>query len=166
MIMLILLIIMTLAGGNLKHAMSSSISKYFLAFTIWVVVCFPFSYWRAGSVPYVQWQLQSFAIFLIIVQMVRSVSDWQKIGGAYAYATLTAALLSFYIGVSVQGRVALPGGTLGDPNEFALTMVAGLPFWWFKASRASGFKKIAFLLATIPLYAAFARAGSRSGLSL
>jgi O-antigen ligase len=83
---------------------------------------------------------------------------------AYAYATLTAALLSFFIGVNVQGRVALPGGTLGDPNEFALTMVAGLPFWWFKASRASGFKKVAFLLATVPLYAAFARAGSRSGL--
>lgn len=164
MIMLILLIIMTIAGGGLKRAMSSSISKYFLAFTIWVVVCFPFSYWRAGSMPYVQWQLQSFAIFLIIVQTVRSASDWQKIGGAYAYATLTAALLSFYIGVSVQGRVALPGGTLGDPNEFALTMVAGLPFWWFKASRAEGFKKVAFLLATVPLYAAFARAGSRSGL--
>jgi O-antigen ligase len=164
MIMLILLIIMTVAGGNLKRAMSSSISKYFLAFTVWVVVCFPFSYWRAGSMPYVQWQLQSFAIFLIMVQMIRSVSDWQKIGGAYAYATLTAALLSFFIGVNVQGRVALPGGTLGDPNEFALTMVAGLPFWWFKASRASGFKKVAFLLATVPLYAAFARAGSRSGL--
>lgn len=164
LMMFILLIIMTVAGGNLKRAMSLNVSKYFLAFTVWVVVCFPFSYWRAGSLPYVQWQLQSFAIFLIIVQTIRSVSDWQKIAGAYAYATLTAALLSFYIGVNVQGRVALPGGTLGDPNEFALTMVAGLPFWWFKASRSSGFKKIAFLLATIPLYGAFARAGSRSGL--
>src|SRR4051812_26527496 len=164
MIMLILLIVMTFAGGNIKHAMSSSISKYFLAFTIWVVVCYPFSYWRGGSFPYVQWQIQSFVTFVIMVQMIRSVNDWQKIGGAYAYATLTAALLSFYIGVNVQGRVALPGGTLGDPNEFAITMIAGLPFWWFKASRASGFKKIAFLLATIPLYVAFARAGSRSGL--
>jgi hypothetical protein len=58
MIMLILLIIMTVAGGNLKRAMSSSISKYFLAFTVWVVVCFPFSYWRAGSMPYVQWLMR------------------------------------------------------------------------------------------------------------
>ncbi|MFL6451426.1 MAG: O-antigen ligase family protein [Bryobacteraceae bacterium] len=164
MIMLILLMIMTVAGGDLKRAMSSSISKYFAAFTVWVVLCFPFSYWRAGSLPSVQWQLQSFAIFLIIVQMVKSVEDWQKIAVAYAYATATAALLSFYMGVSIQGRVALPGGTLGDPNEFALTMVVGLPFWWFKASRATGFKKIAFLLATVPMYAAFARAGSRSGL--
>jgi O-antigen ligase len=164
LIMFILLMIMTLARGDIKRAMSSSISKYFAAFTVWVVVCFPFSYWRAGSLPSVQWQLQSFAIFLIIVQMVRSAGDWRKIAGAYAYATLTAALLSFYIGVSVQGRVALPGGTLGDPNEFAMTMVVGLPFWWFKASRATGFKKVAFLLATVPMYAAFARAGSRSGL--
>jgi O-antigen ligase len=164
LIILVTLIIMTLAGGDLKYSMSSSVSKYFLAFTLWVVACFPFSYWRAGSMPYVQWQLQSFAVFLIIVQLVRSAEDWRKIGGAYAYATLTAALMSFVIGVSVQGRVALPGGTLGDPNEFAITMVAGLPFWWFKATRASGFKKVAFLLATVPMYAAFARAGSRSGL--
>lgn len=164
LIIFILLMIMTLARGEIKYAMSSSISKYFAAFTVWVVVCFPFSYWRAGSLPSVQWQLQSFAIYLIIVQMVRSVSDWHKIAGAYAYATLSAALLSFYIGVSVQGRVALPGGTLGDPNEFALAMVVGLPFWWFKASRTSGFKKVVFLLATVPMYAAFARAGSRSGL--
>src|SRR4051794_5063901 len=164
LVIFILLMIMTLARGDIKRALSSSISKYFAAFTVWVVICFPFSYWRAGSLPSVQWQLQSFAIFLIIVQMVRSASDWRKIAGAYAYATLTAALLSFYIGISIQGRVALPGGTLGDPNEFALTMVVGLPFWWFKASRATGFKKVAFLLATLPMYAAFARAGSRSGL--
>lgn len=164
MIMLILLMVMTFAMGDFKHAISSSITKYFAAFTVWVVVCFPFSSWRAGSIPSVQWQLQSLAIFLIIVQMVRLVGDWQKVAGAYAYAVLTAALLSFYIGVNNQGRVALPGGTLGDPNEFAMTLVVGLPFWWFKASRASGLKKVAFILATLPVYAAFARTGSRSGM--
>ena len=164
MIMLILLTVMTFAAGDFKRAFSSTITKYFAAFTVWVVVCFPFSAWRAGSLPSVQWQLQSFAIFFIIVQTVRSRQDWEKIAGAYAYATLTGALLSFYLGVSVQGRVALPGGTLGDPNEFALVLVVGLPFWWFKASRTSGLRKVAYLLATVPMYAAFARAGSRSGM--
>jgi hypothetical protein len=113
---------------------------------------------------YVQYQVQSFVIFLIIVQMVRTKRDWQKVVGGFAYATLVASLLAFHFGYTVEGRLALPGGTLGDPNEFALLMVVGLPFWWFKASRAKGFRKIFFLCCTLPIFLAFARAGSRAGL--
>lgn len=72
--------------------------------------------------------------------------------------------MSFFIGVAVEGRVALPGGSLGDPNAFAMFMVVGLPFWWLKASRSIGLRKIFFLLCTLPIYPAFARAGSRSGM--
>jgi O-antigen ligase len=164
LMMLILLVMMVVAKGGFQHSFASSMTKYFAAFTAWVVVCFPFSSWRAGSMPSVQWQLQAFAIYIIVVQLVRTRTDWQKVAGAYAYATLIAALLSFRMGVNIQGRVSLPGGTLADPNEFALTLVIGLPFWWFKASRATGFRKVAFLLATVPLFAAFSRAGSRSGM--
>ena len=164
MILLIVLTFTTISRGKLQHAFSSKITKYFAAFTVWVFVCFPFSYWRASSMASIQKQVQSFVIFLIIVQMVRTTRDWQKVVGGFAYATLVAALLAFHFGYTVEGRLALPGGTLGDPNEFALLMVVGLPFWWFKASRAKGFRKIFFLCCTLPIFLAFARAGSRAGL--
>ncbi len=164
LMLLVVLLFTTIARGNLQFAFSSKITKYFAAFTVWVLVCFPFSKWRAGSMPSIQWQVQSFVIFVIIVQIVRTRRDWQKVIGAFAYATLIASLLSFYFGYSVEGRIALPGGTLGDPNEFALLLVVGLPFWWFKASRATGFRKVFFLCCTIPVFLAFARTGSRSGM--
>lgn len=164
MIMLAALALTTFARGNLQIAFSSKITKYFAAFTAWVFLCFPFSKWRAGSVMPLQWQIQSFLIFLIVVQLIKTKRDWEKAIGGFAYATLIAALLSFYFGYTVEGRTALPGGTLGDPNEFALLMVVGLPLWWFKASRATGFRKIFCLCCTVPILLAFARAGSRAGL--
>ena len=164
MILLIVLAFTMISRGKLQHAFSSKITKFFAAFTVWLFVCFPFSYWRASSIASIQKQVQSFVVFLIIVQLVRTKRDWQKVVGGFAYATLVAALLAFHFGYAVEGRLALPGGTLGDPNEFALLMVVGLPFWWFKASRAEGFRKIFFLCCTLPIFLAFAKAGSRAGL--
>ena len=162
--LLLALTIMLIAKGDFAYGFSSKITKYFVAFTGWVIICWPFSYWRGGSTETVELQLQALLIFLIIVQLVRTQSGWEKVASGYAYAALAAALMSYIIGVAVDGRVALPGGSLGDPNAFALFMVVGLPFWWLKASRAEGFKKIFFLLCTLPIYPAFARAGSRSGM--
>ena len=164
LILLVVLTFTTIARGKLQYAFSSKITKYFAVFTVWVLVCFPFSKWRAGSMASIQWQIQSFVILLIIIQIVRTKRDWQKVVGGFAYATLIAALLAFRFGHTVEGRLSLPGGTLGDPNEFALLMVVGLPFWWFKASRAEGFRKVFFLCCTLPIFLAFARAGSRAGL--
>lgn len=164
LLILIVLIVTTLTRGQLQYTFHSKIARYFTAFTIWVFVCFPFSYWRGHSKEYIQYQVQSFVIFLIIVQMVRTKQDWQKVVGGFAYATLVAALLAFHFGYTLEGRLALPGGTLADPNGFALQMVAGLPFWWFKASRAKGLRKVFFLCCTLPIFLAFAKAGSRAGL--
>ncbi len=164
MIILLVLMVSTMARGQLQHTFSSKIAKYFTAFTVWVFVCFPFSYWRGQSKIYLQYQVQSFIVFVIIVQIARTKRDWQKVVGGFAYATLTAALLALHFNYTLAGRLALPNGTLADPNEFALLMVAGLPFWWFKASRAKGFRKILFLCCTLPIFLAFARAGSRGGL--
>ena len=152
------------ARGDFSYSFSSKITKCFVAFTAWVLISWPLSLWRGGSTESVEFQLQALLIFIIIVQLVRTRRDWEKVASGYAYATLAASLMSFVIGVAIEGRIALPGGSLGDPNAFAIFMVVGLPFWWLKAARAEGFRKMLFLLCTLPIYPAFARAGSRSGM--
>lgn len=164
MMLLIALSIMTLAKGGIQLALSFKATKFFTAFTFWVAVCTPFSIWRVGSLPYLQTQVQALMIFFILVQLVKTKRDWERVTTAYAWATLAAALISFKWGVAVEGRVALANGALGDPNAFAMFMVVGLPFWWLKASRSQGFRKVAYLLCTLPIYPALARAGSRSGM--
>ncbi len=164
MILLILLGLVAIFSGGLRDAFSSRIAWFFAAFTGWVVVCFPLSQWRAASLDTVQESLQAFLIFFVIFQILRTEADWRRAAGTVAYALLVASLLSFYMGQIVEGRLALVNGTLGDPNEFALTLVIGLAFWSYKANRAGGIKRILFLACTVPIFIALARTGSRSGL--
>ncbi len=135
----------TMARGDLKNAFSTRLSWFFMAFTAWVLACFPFSVWRAASIDSVTLSLQSLVIYLAIVQLVRTPAEWRKVAGGYAYAVLMASLLSFFLARAVEGRISLVNGSLADPNEFAVILVAGLPFWWLKASRAGAVQKVAIL---------------------
>jgi O-antigen ligase len=164
LILLVLLVITVLAKGDLKSALRSKITKSFLALNLWVCVCFPFSRWRGGSLPHVVTSVESFAVYLLMFQLVRTGKDWRTVAKAYALGVLGAALLSFVFGQSIEGRVSVVAGSLADPNEFALRLVLGLPFWWYLASQSRAFGKFVCFALTVPIFVSFARAGSRSAL--
>jgi O-antigen ligase len=164
LILLGLLVIAALAKGDLKYALRSKITRSFLALNVWVCVCFPFSHWRGGSLPYVVTSVESFAVYLLIFQLVRTATDWRTVAKAYALGVLGGAILSFFFGQSIEGRVSVVAGSLADPNEFALRLVLGLPFWWYLASQSRAFGKIVCFALTVPIFVSFARAGSRSAL--
>jgi len=90
--------------------------------------------------------------------------QWRTIVGGYGYAVLIAAIYGFLYARMVDGRLALVGGTFGDPNGFALSLLIGAPFLWVKASYASGFRKVFFLGCSGIVFVSFAKAGSRGGL--
>ncbi|HEY1947246.1 MAG TPA: O-antigen ligase family protein, partial [Bryobacteraceae bacterium] len=102
--------------------------------------------------------------YLVMVQLVKTTADWNRVALAFSYAALAAAILSFFFGRSIDGRIALVSGTLGDPNTFALSLVLGLPFWWYKATQSKLFGKALSLLAAAVILISFGRAGSRAGL--
>jgi O-antigen ligase len=164
MILLGLLVIVALAKGDLKFAFRSKITISFLALSAWVCVCFPFSRWRGGSLPHVISSIESFGVFLLIVQLVRTGRDWRRVANAYAVGVLVAAIISMIFGQSIEGRVSVMAGSLADPNEFALRLVLGLPFWWHLASQSSAAGRIVCFVLTAPIFVSFARAGSRSAL--
>jgi len=164
MILLACLTIGMLAKGDLKHALRSRVTVALLAFNFWVCVCFPFSSWRGGSLPFVIQSIESLLVYLLIVQLVRTLHEWRRIANAYALGALGAAILSFFFGQSIEGRVSVVAGSLADPNEFALRLVLGLPFWWYLVSQSGAMGKVFSFLLTAPILVSFARAGSRSGL--
>lgn len=160
----VVLIFLTLARAGVKFAFESKIARFFGLFTVWVIVCFPFSSWRAMSQSWVMDSIEFFIVFLMIVQVVRTADDWRTVVGGYAYGVLTAALYGFIFARSVDGRLALVGGTFGDPNGFALSILVGVPFLWIKAAYANSFRKIFFLGCSAIVFISFAKAGSRGGL--
>jgi O-antigen ligase len=164
LILLAVLTIIMLARGDFRKLFSSKITRAYTALTVWVLVSYGFSDWRGGSMGSALASLQALAIYLIILQMVRTTADWKRVTGAYAYAVVVAGLLSFYLGHTVSGRIALSNGSYADPNEFALVLVVGLPLWWLTNGGRPGFRTILLFLGTALILVAFARTGSRSGL--
>ena len=164
LVVLIVLVFATLARGGIKFALQSKIARYFGLFTIWVVVCYPFSEWRTMSQQWVVGSIEFYMVLLIIIQTVRTAEDWRIVTGGYAYGVLLAAVYGFFFAKSVDGRLALVGGTFGDPNGFALSLLIGVPFLWVKAAYASVFKKIFFFACSAVVFISFAKAGSRGGL--
>lgn len=164
LIVLVILIFTTLARGGVRFALDSKISRYFGLFTLWVTICYPFSMWRGASEPLVIGSIEFYLVFLIIVQAVRTPEDWRTAAGGYAYGVLLAAVYGFLYAKSVDGRLALVGGTFGDPNGFALSLLIGIPFLLVKISFANLFKKIFFVACGGVIFISFAKAGSRGGL--
>ena len=164
MLFLAVLIVATLAKGDLKYAFRSKLTTWYLALNVWVCVAFPFSRWRGASVPFVISSIESFGVYLVMVQLLRTERDWRRAASGFALGMLAASIFGIFYGRSVDGRLAIASGTLADPNEFALRMVMGLPFWWYLASHSKLGGKIVYFLATVPILFTFGRAGSRSGL--
>jgi O-antigen ligase len=86
------------------------------------------------------------------------------VAGGYAYGILVAAVYGFLFARLVDGRLALVGGTFGDPNGFALSILIGAPFLWLKAAFANSFQKLFFFACSAVVFISFAKAGSRGGL--
>ena len=109
--------------------------------------------------------LQSLMIFVAMIALIQDFGQWMRVARVVAYSALVSSILSFYFGKTVQGRVSLEAGTLGDPNEFALILMLSVPFWWLVArnSKRRGITAGVVLLCMIPVMWAFLRAGSRSG---
>jgi O-antigen ligase len=164
MILLSGLGLIAVAVGDWKNALHSRVTIFYGMLTGWILLCFPLSSWRGGSVEAVVTSVESFGLYLIMVQLIKTIRDWRHVATAFAIAVLAAAVFSFFSSKSVDGRIALSSGSLGDPNIYALSLVLGLPFWWYRASQAKPIGKTLCLLATIPILVTFGRTGSRAGL--
>jgi O-antigen ligase len=164
MIMLLGLGVIAVSVGDWQKAVQSKVTVFYGMFTGWVLVCFPMSNWRGGSLDSVILAVEAYGLYLVMVQLVKTTADWNRVALAFSYAALAAAILSFFFGRSIDGRIALVSGTLGDPNTFALSLVLGLPFWWYKATQSKLFGKALSLLAAAVILISFGRAGSRAGL--
>jgi O-antigen ligase len=164
MLMLIGLGFLALSAGDWHKALQSKITVFYGLLTIWILICFPMSSWKGGSLDSVVLSVEAYGLYLVIVQLVKTMADWNRLASAFSYAALVAAILSFLFGRSIDGRIALVSGTLGDPNTFALSLILGLPFWWFKATQSKMFGKLLSLGATAIILVSFGRAGSRAGL--
>jgi O-antigen ligase len=151
----------TLLSGCLLRFLGTSIGRWLFALSLWLIVTIPFSTWPGGSAPYVVDTYRSFIFAAVILGLTVEMPQVYKLIRVIAYSILVGALLSFGFGELSYGRLILPKGTFGDPNQFAMTLLFSLPFWMWIAQGLAFPAKLAPYLCMAPVFIAFLKTGSR-----
>jgi O-antigen ligase len=138
--------------------------------TLYFTAGLPFAYWRGGS--FYAWQhywVRTMLVCLMAMALTATYKEAKALLNAIALASVTAAVLGlFFKGAqTVEGRLVLAGGRFGNPNDFALVLIIGLPLIWrmYHDSRSTALpRRGLLLLAMLATLVCFFRTGSRAGL--
>lgn len=164
MVLMVLMILITIASGLLFRGLSATGTRLMLALIGWAAVSTVFSVWRRGSMDFMKDMLLSVVVFVAIVSLVRTVKDLRKVVAVQLMALTVASLLSFVAGGD-DTRLAMSGGSYGDPNGFAAAILQAMPLCFVFHDRLHGpVIKIISMLALLPMLVAFLRTGSRGGM--
>jgi len=162
---LVALIAIGLSGGMAK-SVTSKPGLFFIAFTIWLCVCLPFSVWKGGSFELIKdtWS-RSLLAFIIVGGSLVTLGHLRKALFTMAVAAIAILGLAFKFASAESGRLAFIQGTLANPNDMAAYLLMTVPFclFVFMESR-NGFVKAGMAIVSLMLLVMTLRTGSRSGL--
>jgi len=167
--LLILVLLVSVFNGSINTVLSVNRSlRYFLLFSVWMLICSVFSYWKGGS-----FKLLVFTWLPVVTGLmgtsatIRAPESFRQLA---AVLGISAAVISFFTVVlgrfDVDDRLRMGGGTLANSNDLALLILVGLPFLFlFLLDRSWGILSKIVALVSIPLaILAILRTGSRASL--
>jgi O-antigen ligase len=152
--------------GGARRIATSRIGLLLLLFTGWMMACAPFSAWRTGSAQTILYNWTPSLAAFLASGLLYSQRQCRRFAAVLALSALGIALASFFLGTTVQGRFAFPGGTLGNANDLAMLLLLGAPFFFVPLLDSSSSRVIQFLAlpASLLVIGVSFRTGSRAGL--
>lgn len=131
-----------LISGAIPRALHSPITWMIVVFTIWVGITLPFSVWRTNSIQPATAAFQSLVTFVAISGLTLSPRQCIRMIYILGAAAFVGAILSFAFGNMETGRLELMQGSFKDPNEYAMTLLMGLPLLALLARSSNPFTRI------------------------
>jgi len=160
-------LIAAIMNRNIQAAFQSPVGMALTAFSLWLVVDIPFSFWRSNSLELVtdDWA-KSFSLFVVTAALLPSLRQCTKAVKVLAFAFLTTSVLGLVYGKLSEGRFGLTQGLYMGANELATAMAQGCIFWLFLIrNKAYSFpKRMLAALPLIPLLIILLDTASRAGL--
>ena len=105
----ILALVITVGTGGLRRALVSRAGFFLSAFSVWLVVAVPFSFWRRGSGMMIRddWS-KAFLVFIIVAGLLRTVKQCRQAMYAIGCGSLLIALMFLRNRNALSGRLASP----------------------------------------------------------
>ena len=149
--------------GRFMQVVLSPVGKLLTLFTVWFILCIPMAIWRGGSFGiFVDTWSRSFLAYILTAGLISTVAQSRRAFHTIAYSVgLLAALALVLHYYDRTGRLCLPGGRYGNPNDFGFALLVGLPFLAFTFLQGRGVRKAVAVVLTGPVLFALAQTGSR-----
>jgi O-antigen ligase len=163
-ILSVIVLLATLATGGLGRVLASPIGRLLLAFTVWMVICVPFSQWKGGSFVLLKeiW-LRSLLCFVMVAGLTLTLRQVRAVLLTLALAGATQAALALVLQHRIAGRLGFPGGQFGNPNDLAQALLISVPpLFLLGVPAGNPFRKILIAGLALPLLVAVAQTGSRA----
>jgi len=153
----------SMLSGNILAGFRLRTGQLLILLIFFMAMSTLFSIDRRQSAMIVVTYVRHLAMCFAMLALLVTVKDIRRCLQAVAFATAAAAVLGFIFKVTVEGeRLGLATGRFGDPNDYAMVLVMGFPFWLTVASGVP--RLIIGLPAALMILVSFGRAGSRGGL--
>ena len=154
-----------LLSGNVLRLFQSRAGIALTLYTGWMFVTALLGQWKTGSIDSLITAAFSWSMALATAALVSAPGKLLTLERVLAFASLIGAILGQFFGGDTGGRLTLFQGSFSDPNEYAVTLLMGLPYWILIARTAQN--KVGRILAYIcvlPILLTFLYTGSRGGM--
>ncbi len=151
-------------SGRFRTVAKHPIGRTLLLFTVWMLVCIPFSVWKGGSVNMlINVWYKSLLVFFLVAGAVSAVDQERTIFKTIGYSVGLLAIITLILqGQDKMGRLGLIGTRYENSNDLGWTLILGLSFLsYFVTSKVWREKLIATVLA-LPILLAVVKTGSRA----
>ncbi len=162
----LLIFLITMATGGYRRVIKTPIGWLLVAFTVWMVICIPFSSWRGGSFGLLKdvW-LRSLLCFVMVIGLTVTLRQVRAALVTLGVATTVLALSALVTQVRVAGRLSQQVGQFANPNDLAQALLLGSPLMFLLGEPGGNpFRRIVITITLMPVLLALAQTGSRAAL--
>lgn len=115
--------------GGIQRAAQENTARFWMGFTLWMVVCIPFSYWPGGSWDITQAYIRTeIPMLFLAAGMVITIADCYKVIGAVALAAVVNVYMArFFETADIGGRFNIAFSSIANANDMAAHLLLVLP---------------------------------------
>jgi O-antigen ligase len=161
-------IIALLMTGNLPSMLFSKQGRWLSVMCFWLFAGLAFSTWKGGSIDlFMGSWIKSYIMFFIVGGLIFSLKQMRFMAIVLAFCPVYQIYLALRSGLSsVDDRLSMSYGTLGNANDLASALLLGLPFLTYVLldSKTNMFLRITSLPLIVLVFVAVLKTGSRGAL--
>ncbi|MEP7351636.1 MAG: O-antigen ligase family protein [Acidobacteriota bacterium] len=166
MILAVLTASLTIVSNGIAGAFSTTVGKLIGLFTLWCIICVPFSQWKGGSFNVLTDEIiRSFLVFVMVSTAINTVTRIQGLMAIMGSGIVVTMLIALIGNHRVDGRLTMSAGQYSNPNDLAQIMLLGMCFLPILGTwlNNSSLKWLTYLMMVPFLYTIFIT-GSRGAL--